>query len=123
MPVYVAKCETCGDRQDYYRTVAQRHDTPACTACGGETRQVLTPVRGFGDIEPYQSPIDGRVITGRRSRRYDLERSNCRPWEGLEQERKATEQWRREQEAKADKKLEETIARTLHEIPNGRALM
>lgn len=29
------------------------------------------------DIEPYQSPIDGRVITGRAAKRDDLRRHDC----------------------------------------------
>lgn len=31
----------------------------------------------FGDLEGYQSPIDGSWIEGRRARRYDLEKNNC----------------------------------------------
>lgn len=30
-----------------------------------------------GDIEPYQSPVDGKVVGGRRERRDDLKRNNC----------------------------------------------
>ena len=33
--------------------------------------------RSIPDIEPYVSPIDGRYIGGRRSRRDDLDRYNC----------------------------------------------
>lgn len=33
--------------------------------------------RVMGDIEGYQSPIDGSWIDGRRARRYDLEKNNC----------------------------------------------
>ena len=29
------------------------------------------------DIEPYQSPIDGTYVGGRRSKRYDLEKNDC----------------------------------------------
>lgn len=32
----------------------------------------------IGDIEPYASPIDGKMITSRSARRYDLESNNCR---------------------------------------------
>jgi hypothetical protein len=34
------------------------------------------------DLPDYQSPIDGKVVSGRRQRRYDLERSGSRPYEG-----------------------------------------
>jgi hypothetical protein len=29
------------------------------------------------DIEPYESPVDGRVVSGRASRREDLKRNGC----------------------------------------------
>ena len=29
------------------------------------------------DIAPYQSPVSGEVISGRRAKRADLERNNC----------------------------------------------
>ena len=35
------------------------------------------------DIEPYKSPIDGRVITSRSARRDDLARNNCVPYERM----------------------------------------
>jgi hypothetical protein len=31
----------------------------------------------FGDLQGYQSPIDGSWIEGRRARRYDMESNNC----------------------------------------------
>ena len=31
----------------------------------------------FGDTPDYQSPIDGRLVSGRRARRYDMESNNC----------------------------------------------
>ena len=33
------------------------------------------------DIEPYRSPVDGRVIGGRAARREDLARNGCAEWE------------------------------------------
>ena len=31
----------------------------------------------FGDYQDYRSPVDGKVISGRRQRRYDLESNGC----------------------------------------------
>lgn len=31
----------------------------------------------FGDLPEYRSPIDGSLISGRRARKYDLEKNNC----------------------------------------------
>lgn len=35
------------------------------------------------DIEPYKSPVDGRVIGSRSARRDDLARNNCVPYEPM----------------------------------------
>lgn len=29
------------------------------------------------DIAPYESPVTGQIVDGRRARRYDLESNNC----------------------------------------------
>lgn len=42
----------------------------------------------WDDLPAYESPIDGRVVEGRRARREDLRRNGCRPYEGREQEMK-----------------------------------
>lgn len=36
----------------------------------------VTPMT-FGDFPEYRSPIDGSMISGRRARKYDLEKNNC----------------------------------------------
>jgi hypothetical protein len=35
------------------------------------------------DIQPYKSPIDGRLITSASERRDDLARNNCVPYEPM----------------------------------------
>ncbi len=35
------------------------------------------------DIQPYKSPIDGRMITSASQRRDDLARNNCVPYEPM----------------------------------------
>jgi len=36
----------------------------------------VTPMT-FGDIEPYQSPVTGEYVSGRRAKRDDLEKHGC----------------------------------------------
>jgi hypothetical protein len=70
----------------------------------------------FGDLPSYQSPIDGRWIDGRVARAEDLARNNCRPWEGMAQERKEAarhEGYRREH---MDRKLDETVTKSWAQI-------
>lgn len=60
----------------------------------------------WGDLPAYESPIDGRVVEGRAQRREDLKRSGCRPWEGMDQERKEGQRHTAENEARLDRSAE-----------------
>jgi len=59
-----------------------RYDTQLgkCVEFFEEEKEFVSP-HVIHDMEPYQSPIDGRVISGRAARREDLKRSGCVPWE------------------------------------------
>ena len=69
------------------------------------------------DLPPYDSPIDGRIVEGRRQRRNDLARSNCRPYEGREQEAKEAAKIRSEWDRKADQTAEMIAHRAWAEAP------
>ncbi len=66
----------------------------------------------YGDLPSYQSPIDGRWIDGRVARREDLARNNCRPWEGMESERKEAGRRVAEQHQQHERKLDESVNRS-----------
>lgn len=51
-PIYEARCQDCGELTDYYRSVANRDDTPKCE-CGGETKKIISRYAVQGDFEPY----------------------------------------------------------------------
>jgi len=61
-------------------------------------------------LPAYESPVDGRVVDGRKQRRNDLARTHSRPYEGREQEVKEANKVRAEQERKTDQ-LAERMAR------------
>lgn len=63
------------------------------------------------DIAPYESPVTGNIIDGRRARREDLKRNRCRPYEGREQELKEANKIVAERERKMDV-LAEKMAHT-----------
>lgn len=69
------------------------------------------------DLPGYQSPVSGIWVEGRRSRREDLKRHNCRPYEGFEQENKEAQKHRQEQAVKLDRKLDEAAWRSYYELP------
>lgn len=66
----------------------------------------------FGDLPGYKSEVTGQWVEGRVQRREDLKRSGCRPWEGLEQEKK--EATRAQQYA--DQRLDRSLERSAGEV-------
>lgn len=87
MPMYGCICPKCGEYETIYRAIASRDDTPL--HCGEKMQRIVEAPSVQVDIGGYTSPIDGRWIEGKAARREDLKRSNCRPWEGMEAEKKA----------------------------------
>lgn len=71
----------------------------------------------WNDLPAYESPIDGRPVDGRRQRRNDLARTGCRPYEGFAQESQEAAKVRADHERKLDHKVEESVHRTWHEMP------
>ena len=67
----------------------------------------------FGDLPDYTSPVDGTVVHGRRGRRHDLARSNCRPYEGREAEAREANRQRAYDEQRQDSRLD-AAARTAY---------
>lgn len=65
----------------------------------------------WDDLPAYESPIDGRMVEGRRQRRNDLARSGCRPYEGREQEQKEANKVRAEADRNLDR-IAENMAHT-----------
>lgn len=64
------------------------------------------------DLPGYESPVTGKWIEGRKARREDLKRTNSRPWEGIEQERKEAAKIQRDNDRKQDQ-LAERMAHRL----------
>lgn len=105
MPMYEAKCAKCAKVETYVRTVANYLDTPEC--CGAKMDKVILHApMGIVDIPAYVSPVSGQVINSRSSRHEDLKRAGCRPWEGIEQERKESDRQKAYVEQAEDKKIE-----------------
>ena len=71
---------------------------------------------GYVENIYYTSPIDGKPITTKQQRINDLKANNCRPWEGLDQERKVAEQYKKEEEKKQDQKIEQAAVAAWHSL-------
>lgn len=114
MPMYGTICTHCGRKDTVYRSVANRDkDLPLCPDDDFPVRRAVEAPAVHADLPGYQSPIDGRWVEGRRARTEDLKRSNCRPWEGMETERreavKRAEEADRDFDAKTEAAVHETF--------------
>lgn len=110
MPMYTCLCMTCGFPEIIVRRVDDRDkDLPSCKVCAGEMRRMVEAPAVQADIGGYTSPIDGRWIEGRVARHEDMRRNNCRPWEGMESEKKAAIARAKDADATFEKGVEKAV--------------
>lgn len=83
--------------------------------CAGIGQKVILPPMVRGDLPAYESPIDGRLIEGRRARMEDLRRNNCRPYEDGEKE--YHERARAQENARLDAAVDESVDRQIASMP------
>lgn len=72
MPIYKIRCTLCGNENDIYRKIADYDNLPDC--CGVKMGRVLCPTFVSTDIQPYQSQVDGSMITSKTQHRDHLKR-------------------------------------------------
>ena len=72
-----------------------------------------------GDIEPYLSPIDNTVISSRSTRRDDLARSGCRPWEGTQAEQREADRVSSQQNDEFEAGVGDMVEQTFNDMKNG----
>jgi len=116
MPLYSFKCPNCGTVERVFRKVDDRNDAPLCVKCTAlETcrnpmQRIIEAPAVQADLPGYTSPIDGRWIEGRRARAEDLKRNGCRPWEGMEAEKKEAERRANEIDHTHERAVEAAVA-------------
>ena len=114
MPTYVFKCPFCHKQLERILRLAD-YDKPQSCSCGETAeRQICAPaVRG--DYPPYECPVTGQIIEGRRAHEENLRRHGCRvlePGEEREAARRAAAS-----EAEFDKTVEDTVERLVANLP------
>lgn len=71
MPIYVMHCKKCDSQQDIFRSVKNIDvDLPEC--CGETMERMIVAPFVAGDLQPYQSMVDGSMITSRSQHRSHL---------------------------------------------------
>jgi len=114
MPIYSIMCSECGHRDTMFRKIANMYDVPE--HCGKPMIRLIDAPAVQTDIPPYQSPIDGRWIDSKTARREDLKRSGCRPWEGMESEKKEAQRRAEYIDTKYNEGLEGAIMHTFNNM-------
>jgi len=77
------------------------------------------PLRGHfihRDAEDYLSPISGKLISGKRQHRYDLDVHGCRVFEGKESEQRAANSHLEQEDKKMNDLLLDSLGETLNDI-------
>lgn len=74
MPFYTTLCETCGEKDEIFRKIAQRDILPTCS-CGGRVYRTVAAPAVQGEIAPYISPATGEYITSRAQRREEMHKA------------------------------------------------
>ena len=112
MPTYSAQCTACNHKFDIFRRISDR-DLPAnCERCRAPAQRIIDKARISPDYAPYNCPITGELISGRRQHEENLKRHGCRIYEPgeLEEHRKFVEQ---ESERQIDRLAESAVKAAL----------
>jgi len=108
----------CGGVQEKYLTIERRNDRQYCSYCKGPVVREVTAAYVTGDYEPYQCPITGKEIRGRRAHEENLRRHDCRVLEPGE--RQANESKRRKAEEALDKSVDATVDEFFTKLPTAK---
>lgn len=74
----------------------------------------------IGDIEPYQSPVDLRVINSRKDHKDDLLRNGCRVYEGRAQETQEAMRHQADNDSNMERVIGDAVEETYYDIKEKR---
>lgn len=94
-----------------------------CSVCGLSNK--LTPFVSMPMLQAstarafdaYESPATGKVITSHTERKYDMQSSGCREWEGADQEKKHAAKVKAAEENEFDSKLTQWVGEAYQQLP------
>lgn len=115
MPTYSAQCTMCQHKFDIFRRIDDRNKPANCEKCGCLAERVLDKARVVADYAPYQCPITGDTISGRKQHEENLKKHGCRVYEPGEFE--GHKRYRAQQEAEAEDALAEAAVTAALSLP------
>ena len=77
MPIYAFTCPSCGKSVDKFLKLAV-YDTPQTCECGETLARKITAPFIQPDYAPYQCPVTGKTIEGRKAHEANLRETGCR---------------------------------------------
>jgi len=116
MPIYQFKCSSCSVEKELFRRIATKDDPCYCEECGSPMNSVIC-APALHILNGYVAP-SGRYISSPKQQRDEFARTNTRPYEGMASEEKEAKRRRDECDAKIDKKLEESLIKTVDTLPS-----
>lgn len=121
MPIYECQCPKCEEEAEVSLTFTEQEDPknfPKCFSCKTQMLQILSPTRGWVDFPAaqggYVSHGTGEYVDTTKKRKEDLRKSKCRPWEGIDSEKREAARQSAYREAKEDAKLDDTVRKAYY---------
>ena len=105
MPFFDYKCVECNHKVEIYFKIEEREYK--CPRCNKPMIKLMPSPAVRGDYEPYNCPITGKLISGKREHEENLKRHHCRVLESGEARDAARVR------AEADKTLEDKVCDTI----------
>lgn len=110
MPLYDYLCPA-GHRFDVFLPMSASHTDQVCPHCSALAAKQLSAPAVRGDYSGYRCPITDKWIEGRRAHEENLKQHGCRVFEPGEKE--AVTQIKAAADRDFDRRLDETLDRTL----------
>jgi putative FmdB family regulatory protein len=107
MPVYEFKCLHCKSKFDRFLPLAN-YQQPQFCKCGNRAQKLISAPAVQGDFQPYECPVTGKFIEGRRAHEENLKKTGCRVLEAGETQ--ATTARREKSEAELENKIADSAA-------------
>lgn len=107
MPLYDYECPACSHRWEVVKRIALLDREEPCPFCSTVGRRLISPPLVANDYPPYNCPITGKLISGRREHIENLKRHGCRVYEPGETQEFLKR--RQEREKKWDAVLESAV--------------
>lgn len=110
MPLYDIICEASGAKSERIIKLSD-FDAPIFCACGSRARRAISAPMFSVDKTGYTCPVTGKWIGSKRAHEENLKHQGCRVLE--EGETSAAAKFREAEEAKFDRKIEDTVEREI----------